>query len=375
MESHVLWTSLQQIGLEQLHLVENERGVVADGLVLGIEHATPFRLWYQVRTDSNWNVRECLLQVGGEQGQSVHLYTDGQGHWTDGAGVACSALDGCLDLDISSTPFTNTLPIRRLALTAGESVDLLVAYVTVPTLGVRPVRQHYTCLSRTASSGIYRYEGVESNTTFDLLVDAQGLVVDYPGIWKRAERRSLEESILSQPSAALEGLLASGPHPDLADRLQLFGQFVGDWEVDWTGYQPDGVISQTAKGEIHFAWVLEGRAIQDVWIFPAREDLRRGLPIDEWGSTLRFYDPSLDAWKISWHGPVNHVVRALTARPVGDEIWVEGPDLKGQPLRWIFSRIRSHSFHWSNFVSEDGGQTWRLQEELEAHRRASKTRA
>ena len=141
METHVWWTPLQQTGLEQLHLVENEAGVVADGLVLGIAQTTPFRLWYQVRTDSNWNVRESLLQVGGENGKTMHLYTDGQGHWTDAAGVADSALDGCLDLDISHTPFTNTLPVRRLALTPGESADLLVAYITVPGLGVRPVRQ------------------------------------------------------------------------------------------------------------------------------------------------------------------------------------------------------------------------------------------
>jgi hypothetical protein len=163
---------------------------------------------------------------------------------------------------------------------------------------------------------------LENNFTADLPVDAQGLVVDYPGIWKRAEMRPLGDGIPSQSRAVLEGLLASGPHPDLSDKLQLFGQFVGDWDVDWTGYQPDNVVGQTGKGEIHFAWALDGRAIQDVWIFPTREDLRRGLPIDEWGSTLRLYDPSMDAWKISWHGPVNHVVRALTARPVGDEIWV-----------------------------------------------------
>jgi uncharacterized protein len=187
MESYVWWTPLQQTGLEQLHLVENEKGVVADGLVLGIEHTTPFRLWYQVRTDSNWNVRECNLQVGGEKGQTVRLYTDGQGHWTDGAGVACSALDGCLDIDISRTPFTNTLPIRHLALSPGESADLLVVYITVPDLSIRPVRQRYTCLYYTASGGIYRYEGLESNFTAELLVDDQGLVVDYPGIWKRAE--------------------------------------------------------------------------------------------------------------------------------------------------------------------------------------------
>ncbi len=186
METYVWWTTLQEIGLEQLHLVENETGVVADGLVLGTEHATPFRLWYQVRTDSNWNVWECLLQVGGNEGQTVRLYTDGQGHWTGTAGVAFSALDGCLDIDISCTPFTNTLPIRRLALTPGESADILVAYIAVPEISVRPVRQRYTCLSRADSGGIYRYEGLESNFTADLLVDEQGLVVDYPGIWKRA---------------------------------------------------------------------------------------------------------------------------------------------------------------------------------------------
>jgi uncharacterized protein len=368
MESHVWWTPLELPGLEQLRLVENETGVVADGLVLGIEHATPFRLWYQVWTDTDWNIRQCLLQVDGEKGQTLHLYTDGQGHWTNAAGVACATLDGCLDLDISHTPFTNTLPLRRLALTPGESTDLLVAYITVPDLSIRPVRQRYTCLSRTASGGSYRYEGLESHFAADLPVDEKALVVDYPGIWKRVEMGPLGDGIASQSRAALAGLLASGPHPDLADKFQLFGQFVGDWDVDWTGYQPDNTVSQTGKGEIHFAWVLDGRAIQDVWIFPTRADLRRGLPIDEWGSTLRFYDPSIDAWKISFQSPVNQVVRTLTGRPVGDEIWIEGPNLKGQPLRWIFSQITSQSFHWSNFVSEDGGQSWRLQEELEAHR-------
>jgi uncharacterized protein len=371
MESDVCWSSLQQVGLEQLHLVENETGVVADGLVLGSDQATPFRLWYQVQTDSTWYVRECFLQVGGEQGQTLHLSTDGKGHWTDGAGVAYSALDGCLDLDIACTPFTNTLPIRRLALTPGERVELLVAYLTVPDLSIRPVQQLYICLSRTASGGLYRYEEVESHFTADLLVDAQGLLVDYPGIWKRAEMGLPgDNSFPAQPSTVLEGLLASGPYPDLADRLQLFGQFVGRWEADWTGYRSENAVNQTGKGEIHFAWVLDGRAIQDVWIFPTRNDLRHGLPLDEWGSTLRFYDPSRDVWSITFASPVNAIVRTMTARPVRDEIWVEGPNLKGQPLRWIFSHITSHSFHWSNFVSEDGGQTWHLQEDLEAHRLA-----
>src|SRR5262245_17667934 len=124
METHVFWTALEQPGLEQLHLVENASGVVADGLVLGSKDAAPFRLWYQVKADSNWNVRECCFQVGGVQGKTARLSSDGRGHWTDGEGVSCPALDGCLDIDIACTPFTNTLPLRRLALTPGESTDL-----------------------------------------------------------------------------------------------------------------------------------------------------------------------------------------------------------------------------------------------------------
>src|ERR1051326_8478502 len=143
METYTWWVPLKSPGLEQLRLTENETGAVADGLVLGIAGTIPFRLWYQVQVDRAWNVRECILQVGGEQGQTLHLLTNGQGHWTDVAGVPCSTLDGCLDLDISLTPFTNTLPLRRLALAPGESMDLRVTYIQVPELSISPVRQRY----------------------------------------------------------------------------------------------------------------------------------------------------------------------------------------------------------------------------------------
>jgi uncharacterized protein len=368
MDTHVCWTALQQPGLEHLHLMEHEAEIVADGLVLAVEGAAPYRLWYQVRADGEWRVRECLLQVGGVNGATMRLSSDGLGHWTDADGNACASLDGCLDVDISVTPFTNTLPLRRLALAPDASADLQVVYISVPALSVRLARQRYTCLARTASGGRYRYEGLESGFQAELAVDAQALVVDYPNLWKRVGMSAHGSGNPAQPGAGLAGLLASGPHPDLADQLHLFGQFVGDWDVDWTGYQADGSVGQTAKGEIHFAWVLDGRAIQDVWIFPTREDLRRGQSIDEWGSTMRLYDPNAQTWSISWHGPVQHVVRALTARPVDGDIWVEGLDGTGRPLRWVFSRITTHSFHWSNFIAEDSGQTWRLQEDLAARR-------
>ncbi len=90
----------------------------------------------------------------------------------------------------TSTAFTNTLPIRRLGLQPGESAELSVAYIDVPTLGVTPARQRYGCLARSAEEGRYRYESLPSAAlpggfTDDLLVDADGLVVDYPKLFRR----------------------------------------------------------------------------------------------------------------------------------------------------------------------------------------------
>jgi uncharacterized protein len=87
-------------------------------------------------------------------------------------------------VDISVTPFTNTLPIRRLRLGPGGSADLEVAYVDVPGMQVEPTRQRYTCLQSGEHGGLYQYEdkGLFHGFTADLPVDAGGLGLDYPGL-------------------------------------------------------------------------------------------------------------------------------------------------------------------------------------------------
>ena len=111
-------------------------------------------------------------------------------------------------------------------------------------------------------------------------------------------------------------LIAHRADPVLADRLKLFGQFVGSWDVDIRDH-PDDASERRVQGEWHFAWVLEGRAIQDVWIAPKRT--LRGCADDflpgEYGTTLRFYDPEIDAWRSTWHAPVRGIVRTFIARP------------------------------------------------------------
>jgi uncharacterized protein len=86
----------------------------------------------------------------------------------------------------SATPFTNTLPIGRLGLEQGESEELTVTYVRVPELLVGPQRQRYGCLEAQADGGLYRLEVLPSGFTAELPVDAEGLVIDYPGLFRRA---------------------------------------------------------------------------------------------------------------------------------------------------------------------------------------------
>ena len=88
----------------------------------------------------------------------------------------------------SATPFTNTLPIRRLALQPGSSATLNMLYIAIPQMHIEVAEQRYTCLEVTASGGQYRYESLANGVswfTAELAVDNEGLVLDYPGLFRR----------------------------------------------------------------------------------------------------------------------------------------------------------------------------------------------
>jgi hypothetical protein len=89
-------------------------------------------------------------------------------------------------VDVSETPFTNTLPIRRLGLASGEYADISVAYFDGTELQPWPEPQRYTCLEKGEGGGLYRFVSLDGGFTADLAVDADGLVVDYPGLFRRA---------------------------------------------------------------------------------------------------------------------------------------------------------------------------------------------
>jgi hypothetical protein len=165
------------------------------------------------------------------------------------------------------------------------------------------------------------------------------------------------------PGAGLiEALHASGPTPQHRDKLMLFGRFVGSWAIRWSRG------SQQATGELHFGWVLGGRAVQDTWIVPGRGQPGAGEPpLAFHGTTVRFYDPVIDAWRSTWVDPVNHRVRRFIGRTEAADIVLLSDEDEPQ-LRWRFTDIRPNSFTWLGQSSADGGTTWHLDEEMRATR-------
>jgi hypothetical protein len=170
-------------------------------------------------------------------------------------------------------------------------------------------------------------------------------------------------------NAMLEALHAAGPHAALADKLSLYGRFVGSWELD-IEFHPLGGPSRRAAGEWHFAWVLDGKAIQDVWIFPARRLRGEAEPWHMYGSTFRWYDPSIDAWHIMYFDPSRPSARRQLGRAVGGDIVQIGEDPGGLQRRWRFVEITERTFRWIGEASWDKGATWTLEMQMQAQRRA-----
>jgi hypothetical protein len=183
MKREVIWQAAGGIGEEHLTLSDRNGVIVADSFAIAKPGEVPMRLRYQVVCDADWVTRGVAVTTEIAHGSPavIEMRSDGNGHWSNSDGSALPHLDGCIDVDINVTPYTNTLPIRRLRLAEGATETITVVYINVETLSVEPREQRYTRLS----ADTVRYEGVPSGFTAELAVDADGLVRNYPGLWTR----------------------------------------------------------------------------------------------------------------------------------------------------------------------------------------------
>jgi uncharacterized protein len=193
----VCWTSTWSqeraaAGVEHLLLAQG----AADSVVLAFdEEHGPFRLTYRLDWDASWRLRDAEIAVTTERfTRSLGLRTDGQGHWRHRDGRAIAELDGCVDVDIWPTPFTNSFPIRRETMAVGEKRNFRMAWVFAPTLTVHAQPQAYTRLA----DRLYLFESLDdSGFRAELPVDENGIVLDYPNLF----RRVVDDECATEPIA------------------------------------------------------------------------------------------------------------------------------------------------------------------------------
>lgn len=146
--------------------------------------------------------------------------------------------------------------------------------------------------------------------------------------------------------------LCSGERNDrIHESKDFFGQLIGEWDIEWTDALQEAV-PRRVKGEWLFSWVLEGMAVQDVFIVPSRaERLINKQPDAEYGTTLRLYNPKTEEWDI-FYGCAGAAIR-LTARKAGSDI-VLTENTTGK-MRYVFSDIAPTAFLWRKEQQDEHG--------------------
>jgi hypothetical protein len=171
---------------------------------------------------------------------------------------------------------------------------------------------------------------------------------------------------MSSRNAFLDALASSRRSSELEHVDDIFGFLIGSWDIDAVLHGPDGQARRT-RGEVHASWVLEGRAIQDLFIFPRPADRTYGAsgPGDRYATTIRTYDRQRGAWRVLFINPAAVETNAeLIARRDGQTIAMEGNLADRTPIRWRYEDVTERSFHYSAHRLGSDGRAWQLYLEI-----------
>lgn len=177
----IIWQAVKWPATEYFTLQNNGQGRLASGCISGVRAQQPFCIHYEIAITPTWQVSSFHIRQEGLTPTELRLTSDLHGHWFDKDNNHIDAFDNCIDIDISLTPFTNTLPIKRLQFEANESKLLDMLYIKLPEFELQKVQQRYTRLN----SHEYQYDNVTTDFTADLPFDENGILKDYPGLFNR----------------------------------------------------------------------------------------------------------------------------------------------------------------------------------------------
>jgi hypothetical protein len=175
----LLWAFPDQDSLEYFELTESNDAILLDGTVVLCLDQRAARVTYRIECAPDWKTRRALItQDYDGQTRQLTIQVDEAGNWFAND-QPVSFASGLTDIDLSVTPSTNLLPIRRFNLTIAESREVTAVWVRFPSLTIEPLHQRYTRVDEQ----LYQYEGLSTGFQALLDVDEFATVIRYGDFW------------------------------------------------------------------------------------------------------------------------------------------------------------------------------------------------
>lgn len=363
-----MWRRVRDnLSFEQAQIEKMPDGLVITGTVFASHEAKPLSVEYRIECESNWTTRraDIVHRLDGAT-KTLHLLHDGHGRWVQD-GSPADRLNGCMDVDLGISPSTNALPINRLDMRRRDRSDIKAAWVRFPELVVEPADQSYTRLA----DDRFRYENLNSRFQTEIRVDEHGLPLDYAGVWHCEAQGGGDQRVASGHVRRefADALVSPAPSSDIASAADDLSWLVGGWSAVVRDYDDAGNVRE-GRGEWWSSWVLEGRAVQDVWISPP--PLERGTKPavgasdNRYGTTIRYFDRAAGLWRMRWINPVTGVTTLVSGRREGDRVILYG-NQDGTDIRWSLNDITAVSFVWRGEEKTAAGK-WTTSAEFDLRR-------
>ncbi|MGE7625278.1 putative glycolipid-binding domain-containing protein [Viridibacillus sp. NPDC096237] len=182
MKKSMVWENNEFFGIEYMELSFLDNKIDVDSTVISIENNIPYKINYNISLDTDWVVKKLHIDIG-DSNKSLKISSNGKGQWFDIKGNEIHELDGAIDIDISCTPFTNSLPINRFEWDHNTSKNFEMVFISIPDMTYKKVKQSYTLIKDTVDSREFQYKSGTYETKIE--VDINGLVITYPGVFTR----------------------------------------------------------------------------------------------------------------------------------------------------------------------------------------------
>lgn len=182
MQKNVTWKGISADTTETCLLSYLDDVIIVRSEISGWIDKQPITAEYYIKLDTAWRVMEfdVIAQKGSKPQRRYAMFATADGKWRDNLATPYRDFDGCRFIDITLTPFTNSLPINGLKQNINETRVIDVLYIDIIEDRLSRHTQTYTRLDYNN----YRFENDNGNFTADIAVNDDGLVTHYPGLFE-----------------------------------------------------------------------------------------------------------------------------------------------------------------------------------------------